>query len=1592
MRRLLPFLILLVATPAASQDSRRSERTEVLGGEEFVTNLGPVDHLGWGTAEDLFVDLGAGAAVSVFAGNLVVQLATVVNGDMPPGARGELTYNSVDDAGSPDLGPGWVWDFGRRQVDGPWGERILLDADGFEDSFWAGERPTAREAQELAEDLVVAWRRTTTARERRDVGGDAAFRAALAADPVFFGAMRATLLGRPTAPDPDVPWVSQSRGRRSMLTSGDRHEVVMTRPDGGTETYNADGWLLEVAPAGGQRLTVGRRNGRMESLEIAGSRAWSVTHDAMSRLSRIISFRAGEVRFDYLGSRLRGVDRPQGRVDLTYDQRGRLIRYGAPEGIVAVEYDDLTGRVSRAVGPTGSVVLGRLEDLGGVISVGVERPEGRMTCSWSAEDRTRTVTGAGVEQRARFEADRPLPVELADGGVVTQLEWDRSGRLLRLASGNDEVVFERRDGKLEGIVDAGGARLRVEQEVGGIAGWFDPAGLRTEIELGPGGRPRRVSAPGLAEVTIRRTDAGLLRDVAQAEGDVRTFARDHRGLLTGIDTLGWGYAAIRPDLLGRLARFESADRREVEVVRAGTGEVRQVRVDGEDIQIERDSAGLLVGLSAAGRRARIDRDPRGLPVGWSGPRPWTLSRDSQGRPDRLRLPDRPDVGFRWDGARFAGWSTAGRPSLELEWRDERVVAWTDDRGRTARTLDRWGRATELAHDTGRWRISRDSDGLVRAVTDPRGTVTQVVPGGTGRPMRLVPPVGGGVGLGRDGTGRLVSLQVGDATWSVERDRAGRPSVFSAAGAGVARISWDAYGYWTQLRVPGRRPVTGDHGRWGPTAVGGAIRSWRGDGTIEGWGPVDGVGGWRYVRDQQGQVSLTEHHLPGQIGVRGAVRSNREVRRGSRGDVVGLGPWRVERSEGLVLALGTEDFEVRVRRDRTGRADEVTGPAGVINVERSPAGRLETLQVGESAWSVQRDSAGLVDTVRAAGSTWKLGRDELGRALTWQAEAGTVALQPLDGSTSLDPGALGDLLGVRTDEAGVVVQPPGSVQLQLDRPGADPIAVRMLLDRAGRLQRLETPWGDLQQAEEGAVDESPALALGEGDGLRSAGSRGPSAHGPLASPGSGDDPIGDLLRGTSDGGAPADPIGAALDGGLDPIGAALGDPSRLARWGWLVLERGDGTLVLPSPTGAGDGIDDGGAVRIAAASHTVGWLLPDGSLDGFVLPGPTGSVVAPPGGGWPRRAPTGSRAGADAPPDGVSQAAWRWWSGLALDTDGLAVLPGGVAGDPRAWRRPRLDRLADDAGLADGDAEAGASAVMPPVPGANLLLPARSGWQDVSPLEALVLSGDLPHGSDEYAAWLPLAPAPWHLSLPIRDALADLAWRRAHPTTRPPASAATGAAPQLRGLAFGTARGAHVEVAAAGLPAGTPDPAEGLRGAPASTPWLVGEVYGTALAALDDDPVAPGAGARRQAHAAALLLAVDAWTPRPASPLSPFVQVARAAEAWEWVTPSGARLVFDARGELLSFDLGGRLVDAWGREATAAAGQALLTAPWATPSALERLERPRWLPEPGPFVESVWGLAPSDPGCPVGGRGELLSPLVDDPGVGPGAGPEPLADL
>ena len=282
---LLSVLALLSPSANGQDDGELTDRTETLtAGGDGILDPPPDQHLGWGTLEDVFVDLGAGAAVSTLSGTLVVYVEPIPRPWLPAGARMALTYSHLDAEGGTNLGPGWSFDLGRYTASGPWGDRLLVDGDGFRDSFWAGPPPSGAELDRVADDVVAAWRRDTPPAQRRALGGVRALRDLLTSDPVTLGAMRLRYLGAPEE-ESELVFRSGARGVRTLQDAeGGR---LLTLSDGSQELYGDDGQLSEMRPVSGPAWTMRYADGRLVAAVSRGVEEWALQRDSWGRIQTL---------------------------------------------------------------------------------------------------------------------------------------------------------------------------------------------------------------------------------------------------------------------------------------------------------------------------------------------------------------------------------------------------------------------------------------------------------------------------------------------------------------------------------------------------------------------------------------------------------------------------------------------------------------------------------------------------------------------------------------------------------------------------------------------------------------------------------------------------------------------------------------------------------------------------------------------------------------------------------------------------------------------------------------------------------------------------------------------------------------------------------------------------------------------------------------------------------------------------------------------------------------------------------------------------------------------------------------------------------
>ncbi len=1551
MRPLPPIVALIAlaalpASPGVGQDIDLRTTEERLEAERYAVDRGPLDHLGWGTLEDLHVDLGAGAAVSVFSGNLVLSVRPFVRADAVPDSQLGLTYNHKDSAGGRELAPGWTHDLGRYWAPGAWGDRVLVDADGFRDSFFVGEPPDPDEVADTIDELVRAWRRDTPRREQRQVGGPAAMRSMLGADPLFLAEMRLRYLGPAAAPEPetgeDLVWTSPGRGQRRMIATDDG--VLLERSDGGTEQYSIEGHLVRVDVPGARTIELRRDSVGLSSVVVGRNERYQVLRDSMSRLRTVRGPGASTTEFDYAGSQLWRIAGPAGEWRFTYDAAGRLTSADGPDGRVVALYD-ASGRLLEASGPRGEVTLGELDGID-VATVEVEVDGETMTCSWDPAGRQREITGAGWSQRVLFEPARPLPTQVEQDGRVLQLEWHASGRLTSASRGNLSTTWERdAAGRATAIVDTAGSRGSVDRagSAAALVGWTDPEGRRTDVRLDAAGRPESVVHPAGLEESAWRTADGLLRSVATTGGESLELRRDGRGFLRTVESVTSGDAGFSVDARGRVQRFEPPGGRTVDLGRTAD------RLDSADDRRERidltvDGSGRIL----RGGALTIEREPDGRAVGVDAPiGPWSARRDDRGRVTELELGGLPSRTIDRDAAgRVTGWSTDHGTRVELDRdRDGRTAGVTSAAwGSFELELDDAGRAVSVSRGSGRWAIDRDSTGRPTGLT-AGGASFRLTLDRAGRPDRVSGPRGFAWTLLRDPVGRLQELRSDRGSWQLRRARNGEPREFSDPVKRIVELRWDRGSRWSRIELPGGA-LEADWNAWGPVESAGARFQLGPAGSLDGWGPQDELGYWTLARDDVGRVSGVEWRAPSGRTARRHSPPARDLERDSAGRPLVVGPWRARWTHALDgLSYGDPDAPGGVgwelRRDGAGRVRELTGPDGAtVEVFRDPAGDVRELAIGPDgpSWSFVRDSMSRVGSVVLPdGRTWTLDRDPLGRVERWRvADRWTATFEPLDGTGSGGDDSLAQALGVETDDvrpdAG---RPSGSRQLRVELAGGGTLLeVDELRSNTGAHAGSEGFWGSNAEPE---LDESPLVQ-----------------------------PI-DLPSPTVD----------------DPIAAELGAPGAALAWGPAVLGTPDGMNWLPAPDGRGAGASASGWLRLAAgAGGTVAWLGPDAELTGLRLPRPGGRWSTPDGWlGYP--APPGAldpaAPGAEPAPPGDPGGVWAWWTGLGLAESDLARLPAGVVIGP-AWRAPRLALGAADALLPPEDAEAGIGSSLPTVPGADLLVPGPPGAPRVTPLEALILGGDLPTSADLHRGFVALPPAAWQIEVPGADLLRAIAERRARPAL-PPGSrevAIIGLSPGLDGFATsepGLAPRGTLQVAADGLPPGVQDLRPGLCDAlPGAAATRPSETRCSALEALSDDPLVPGAAGRAAVEHDSLLLALQALDP-PELPRSlAWLAGPRPVERWVFESASGTRVVVDGRARLVSLDAGGRLRRAAGRRASAWAGRALLLVErGADPEPPPVL--PRYAPEPSTVPESRWGLAPAEPRLPLTALGEPALPLL-----------------
>ncbi len=980
LRRLLPLLLLFVATPVAGQeddpDVVRTERSETLPlATRDLLDPDPLVHMGWGTAEDVFVDLGAGAGVSLLSGNLVMRVEPLRRPDLHGSARMALTYNHQEPEGTSDLAPGWTYDLARTWMPGAWGERVLLDGDGFRDVFWAGDPPTADELDRVTRDVVDAWRRDTPAPDRRALGGVRALQELLVSDPTTLGAMRLRYLGAPDLEVDEKPvYRSLARGARVFRDDPD-DGVVLELPDGTRELYDEEGRLVSIQPQAGLRWDLKRDNGVLKTATLDGRIEWSVETDSRFRLHRIGDSKGGVASIEYSGSMLQVLETPGGDYRFRYDGRSRLAEARTPMGVVSVVYDDATGRVRAASGPAGDVSLrAAVADTG--IRVDVDGlAGGTWTVVWDAERRRRTVSRAGRQVEAvRFAEIAALPEEVALPSTTVTFDWDGAGRLVRAAQPGREVVWEREStGALTALVDSAGQRGVVESDSSGLKTWTDPAGRRTTLERADDGHVRAVGRTGGPDLSLKRHPAGTLSLLAVGEGTELVLPSPERGV--GEVRLDGASGGVRRAVDGRILSFEGSGGRTVGLVLGADGRVQSIRDDRTSVSLS--YAGTLLSAWSGPEGSRtIRRGVDGIATALleGGAPRWEARRGTNGAVDRLLL-DGAELSIETSAEGPTSWGRPGGASTRVQRATDGAVDEVTDSasGTLLLELDPAGRTVGVRRGAGRWGLPRDRSGRLQRVAPPGGAIDFTLDD-AGHPSSLGSLAGLAWRIRRDAVGRMTSFEAVDSTFGLELERGGAPRRFLRPDGVSSRLTYDVRGRWTGIGLPDGS-VAVSWGVLGPTAFG-ELR-WRLDssGALVGWGrPGDGELRWFADRQTDGRVRA----------VRGP--SERVVRREASGRPILVGDLRLDWAEGGLEGFTDGDETWRIERDGVGRIRRIsTDERGVFVVEREVTGDVRTVSFGPEGVPytrmIGRDPAGRVETLSIDGDgtgRFRMERDPSGR--------------------------------------------------------------------------------------------------------------------------------------------------------------------------------------------------------------------------------------------------------------------------------------------------------------------------------------------------------------------------------------------------------------------------------------------------------------------------------------------------------------------------------------------------------------------------------------------------------------------------------------
>ncbi|KVN23049.1 sugar-binding protein [Burkholderia stagnalis] len=236
-----------------------------------------------------------------------------------------------------------------------------------------------------------------------------------------------------------------------------------------TYSYNAQGLPTEVTDAkGGTKVLAYNDAGQLISHTDCSGKTTAWAHDAQGRLIKTTDALGGATTYQYGGNgRLESIRTAAGVKRIQYDAEGRLIVVTDPlERTTRYSYDG-AGRVATRIDALGHSLSYGYDRLGRLVRL-TDSNHASYQCKYDPVGRLlETIGFDGTETRYIYDEDTGYVSTIDTAGKITQVEFDRGGRLTRRACGDAEERFAY--DALGRLVDARNACSRVQH-------FFDLAG------------------------------------------------------------------------------------------------------------------------------------------------------------------------------------------------------------------------------------------------------------------------------------------------------------------------------------------------------------------------------------------------------------------------------------------------------------------------------------------------------------------------------------------------------------------------------------------------------------------------------------------------------------------------------------------------------------------------------------------------------------------------------------------------------------------------------------------------------------------------------------------------------------------------------------------------------------------------------------------------------------------------------------------------------------------------------------------------------------------------------------------------------------